>query len=371
MKKLLFFPVVLLLILITWSVSGCNGNTKLQVLPTDSIDVYARLKPNEDRISSRNTYGKDSIVGHTIKYRLTTDTSNVSVNFDVTTLELHPKITANLLSFIHYEMSTQGFINEGDSIVPFDVKEMTKKGLTQSDIAKKVLYWESGLYYNELPSIMKYGVGFELYIEIYPVFLNEDYVTYKKYSYSYTGGAHGNYSSFLQTYNRKTGESVDLEDIIIPEKIDDVREKVVSHMAANYPIYSSVATVEEYLDSLNRWKGLTDVEVIMGVTKDEDRECITLKNYPLNDPGVHAAGLVFTYEKYHLTPGCEGCPTILVTFDEIRSCLKEPFCNYYTDVEEFERYKESNINVDSVQCYTKEQLDSVRAAWNPIDDGNP
>lgn len=360
MKKLLFFPVVLLLILITWSVSGCNGNTQLQVMPTDSIDVYARLKPNEDFISGRHTYGKDSVVGHTIKYRLTTDTSNVSVNFDVTTLELHPRITANLLSFVHNEMLTQGFINEGDSIVPFDVDEMTAKGLTQSDIAKKVLYLESGLYYKELPNILKYSVGFELYIEVYPVFLNEDYVTYKKYSYSYTGGAHGNYSSFLQTYNRKTGESVDLEDIIIPEKIDDVREKVATHMAANYPICPSVATVEEYLDSLNQWKGIT-----------ENPELITLKNYPLSAPGVHGAGLVFAYERYLLAPGSEGCPVVLIPFDEIRDCLKEPFCNYHADIDEFERYKEPKANVDSVKCYTKEQLDSVSAAWRPADDGNP
>ena len=371
MKKLLFLPILLLLTLFIVSVSGCNGNTKLQVLPSDSIDVYARLKPNEDWISCRHTYGKDSIVGHTIKYRLASDTNNVFVNFDITTLELHPRITTNLLSFIHNEMLTQGFINEGDTIVPFDIKEMTDKGLTQSDIVKKALDWESGLYYNELPYIMEDSMGFELDIEIYPVYLNEDYVTYKKYSYYYTGGAHGNYSSFLQSYNRKTGESVDLEDIIIPEKMDKVREKVALRMAANYPIYSSVATVEQYLDSLNRWKGLTDIGVIMGVTKDEDRERITLKNYPLNDPGVHSAGLVFTYEKYHLTPGCDGCPTILVTFDEIRSCLKEPFCNYYADINEFERYKEWNIYDDPVQWYTEEQLDSVRAAWSPADDGYP
>ena len=371
MKKLLFFPVVVLLILITWTFSGCNGNTKLQVLPSDSIDVYARLKPNENWISCRHTYGNDSIIGYTIKYRLATDTSNVFVDFDITTLELHPRITANLLSFIHNEMLTQGFINECDTIVPFGITEMTDKGFTQNDIVRKALDWESDLYYSELPCIMEDSFGFELDIEIYPVFLNEDYVTYKKYSYYYTGGAHGNYSSFLQTFNRKTGESVDLEDIIIPEKMDDVREKVALHMAANYPIYSSIATMEEYLDSLNRWKGLTDIGVIMGVTKEEYRERITLKNYPLNDPGVHGAGLVFTYEKYHLTPGCDGCPTILVTFDEIKGCLKEPFCNYYADVNGFERYKEWNMYADPVQWYTEEQLDSVRAICSPADDGHP
>lgn len=369
MKKLLLLPI-LFVFLISWITSGCNGITKIEKAPSDSIDVYARLKPNDEWYSCRHTYGKDSVLGHTVKYRMATDSSNVYTTFDITLLELHPGITANLLSFIHNEMLNWGFINEGDTIVPFSIKEMTDKGFSQIDILKKALDWESNLYYKEVLSVIEYG-GYNLDIEIYPVFMNEDYVTYKKYSYYYTGGAHGNYSSFLQTYNLKTGESVDLDDIIIPEKLDVLRECVARHMASNYPIYSSVTSVEAYLDSLNRWKGLTDIGVLMGVVKDEDRECITLNNYPLNDPGIHGAGLVFTYEKYHLTPGCDGCPTILIPFSEIRSCLKEPFRNYNANINEFERYKEWDIYSDSVRWYSNEQLDSVRALWGPADDGKP
>lgn len=338
-KSILLFGGFLLL-LISFVPSGCNSASELQNTLADSIDVYMQLKPNEEWDSGRHTYGKDSIVGNSIKYRLTTDSSDIYVDFNLTILELHPRITANLLSFIHGEMLDWGFINESDTIPPFTTKKMTDKGYSQSDIVKKALDWEGERFYHQLPLIFEYGErGYNLDIETYPVFLNENYVTYKKYAYYYTGGAHGNYSICLHTYNLKTGESVDLEDIVIPKKLNKVRERVAYHMAAEYPIYSSVNSIEAYLDSLNRWKGLTDLSVIFGFKKENEIEQISLKNYPINDPGIHSAGLVFTYEKYHLTPGICGCPTILISFDEIRDCLKEPFCNYHSDLNEFEIYQ--------------------------------
>lgn len=366
MRFPIIFSYILILSLFT---EGCGSNCSIQEFPSDSIDVYSRLKPNDEWYSGRHTYGEDSIIGNTIKYRLATDSIRIGVDIDITILELHPRITANLLSFVHGEFLEHGFINEGDTIVPFRIKDKSDSGFTQSEITHMALDWEGERFYHELPQILEYGErGYNLTIEIYPVFLNENYVTYKKYTYYYTGGAHGNYSSFLQTYNRQTGESVDLDDILIPEKLDKVRERVAYHMAATYPIYSTVNSIEAYLDSLNRWKGLTDLGVIMGVTKAKDRELITLKNYPLNDPGIHGAGLVFTYEKYHLTPGCDGCPTILLTFDEIRDCLIEPFCNYNSDLTSFDKY---NYNGDVYVWYSEEQLDSIRAAWSPADDGEP
>ena len=338
-KSIILFGGFLLL-LISFVPSGCNSTSELQSTLADSIDVYMQLKPNEEWNSGRHIYGKDSIVGNSIKYRLTTDSSDIYVDFNLTILELHPRITANLLSFIHREMLDWGFINENDTIPPFKTKEMTDKGYSQSDIVKKALDWEGERFYHQLPLIFEYGErGYNLDIETYPVFLNENYVTYKKYAYYYTGGAHGNYSICLHTYNLKTGESVDLEDIIIPKKLNKVRERVAYHMAAKYPVYSTVNSIDVYLDSLNRWKGLTDLSVIFGFKKENEIEQISLKNYPINDPGLHGAGLVFTYEKYHLTPGICGCPTILISFDEIRDCLKEPFGNYHSNLNEFEIYQ--------------------------------
>lgn len=366
-------PIILPILLLIMSVftQGCGEHNNLQTFPSDSINVYAPLKPNEEWFSGRHTYGEDSNIGNTITYRLATDSIRIVVDIDFTILELHPRITANLLSFIHGELIDHGFINEGDTIVPFGIKEKSDKGFTQTEIVHMALDWEGERFYSELPEILEYGEnGYNLAIEIYPVFMNEDFVTYKKYSYYYTGGAHGNYTSFLQTYNRMTGESVDLDDMIDHTKLDKVRERVAYHMAAKYAINSSVNSIEAYLDSLNRWKGLTDIAVVMGFKKENDREQITLKNYPLNDPGIHGAGVVFTYEKYHLTPGCDGCPMIVLTYDEIRDCLKEPFNSYHSDIDDFDKYQTADIYADKAYWYTEAQLDSVRAAWSPADDGN-
>lgn len=214
----------------------CNDHHIIPDFPSDSIDVYVPLKPNEECYSGRRTYGEDSIIGNSIKYRLATDSNNVSVDIDITILELHPRITASLLSFIHRELIDHSFINGSDTIAPFSIKEKTDSGYAQSEIIHMALDWEGENFYNTLPDIFEYGYynAYKLEIEIDPVFLNDRFITYKIYSYDYTGGAHGNYSTFLQTYDLKTGEPVDLEDIIIPDKLNKIRERVAYHMAAIY-----------------------------------------------------------------------------------------------------------------------------------------
>lgn len=365
MKRiLLFLPIIVLLVTMLESCLSKSSQTPLVEYPTDSIDVSAPLKPNKEWYEGRHTYGDDSIVGNAMSYRMASDSSDIYVKLDITLLELHPKITSNLLSFSHNELLNWGFVPESDTIPPFNIKELAEDGTSQQDIARKVFGWESKSFYKQLSDILPYGTGYNIEIEIYPGYLDDDYVTYEKFSYYYTGGAHANYSSFLQTYNRHTGESVDLEDIVRPEKLGEFRKHVVSHMASKYPIYSEVNSVESYLDSLNSWKGLTDIGVVTGLRKSTDLARITVENYPINDPGIHEAGLVITYEKYQLTPGISGCPVILLPFDEIRDCLKEPFCNYKSDITKLIGYKDRND-----RGIPTEEIDSIRRAWSPADDG--
>lgn len=116
---------------------------------------------------------------------------------------------------------------------------------------------------------------------------------------------------------------------------------------------------------------MTDVSVVSGSNKKNEREKISLKNFPVNDPGIHGAGLVFNYEKYHLTPGIAGCPVILLPYDEIRDCLKEPFNHYHSNLDEFEKYQTIDTFANSAYWYTETKLDSIRTAWGPADDGKP
>ncbi len=332
--KSLFAPIYAIFSIIILSIvtGGCNKITPITPCPSDSINVRKVLVPNQnDDTSATHTYGKNNIIGNSLTTTFTTDSNNIFVGFNITLLELHSDIIGNLLSFIHGEMLYYGFINESDTIAPKEILNKMRNSSSGYEAAQIALDWERDLFYKEFPNILKYSdYGYNIFFELHPVFLNDKYVTYHKCSKRYTGGLHQNYTSFLQTYDLRTGESVDLEDMIKPEKMNDYRKIVVRHMASSYPIYRDINSEEEYLDSLNEWIGNTSIAVKLGIEDKENLPRITIGNYPLNDPGIHEAGLVITYDEYHLTPGSDGCPIIVITYDEIRDYLKSPFDQYTT-----------------------------------------
>lgn len=170
---------ILGILLISLFQQSCGKQSGLPDFASDTINVMAPLKPNEQWYMGRHTYGMDSIIGNTMWYRMATDSARIYVETKITLLELHPRITANLLGFIHSVFIDNGFINEGDTIFPFGTRDLTEKGYSQQHIANMILDWQSEKFYKELPTIMTYGTGFNIDIEIEPVFLNDDFVTYQ------------------------------------------------------------------------------------------------------------------------------------------------------------------------------------------------
>lgn len=306
--------------------SGSNDRGIIEEFPIDTLDVYKPLIP-EDSLDISLSYRGVPIAQ--TKDSFATENSDIYINMNLVILEQNPKITNNLLSFAIFNLSDWGFTHTPDSLI-YDKYDLGYLGMSTQEMIHVFSEVVSKEFYEELPTILSYECGFNINVEIYPVFLNEDYVTYCKYAYYYTGGAHGNYSKFLQTYNVKTGETIEVEDIIKSDKMADFRKVIVDHMASSYPIYRGINTVEEYLDSLNKWKGNTNVGVVHGAVSPDEIERINVENYPLNNPGITDAGLVISYEKYFLTPGVNGCPTIVISYDEIRNCLKPPFNQYKT-----------------------------------------
>lgn len=78
------FIILILLFTITLLSQGCGNHSDIQDFPSDSIDVYTHLKPNDEWYSGRHTYGEDSIVGNTIKYRFATDSISIGVDINIT-----------------------------------------------------------------------------------------------------------------------------------------------------------------------------------------------------------------------------------------------------------------------------------------------
>ena len=351
MKTYSFYSIIVSLI--TLLASSCN-ETSITALP-EFYNIHEKLKPNEDYISCKHTYGKDSICGHEITYKVATDSSEVYLNINLTILELHSRITENLLYYIYYVLNNGGFFAVPDTTPHFLTNDFFANSYSQYKIACKTLDWECELFDN---SLCRFGSGYWLDIYITPIFLNDNYVTYNKYSEYYFGGAHPNYSSFMQTYDLTTGEAINLEDIIKPDKNDQLRKKVVEHMAVSYPFDSNKTSVKDYLEDLNEWLGT-------------GRSSIDEFNFPLNDPGIHECGLVFSYEKYDLTPGYLGCPHIVVSYDEIRDCLKAPFNDYVTTYSSHAIDTISNELETGRPWYGEHKIDSIRKSMGLSGSGHP
>lgn len=288
---------------------------KIEKYFSDTIDVTTPLTSS---LSIRSQNDNNGVIGNNIKYKLDTENNHVFVDFDITLLELNPKITKDLLSFIHQTMLEGRFVNGNDSLPPFSFADLNASCDSQFDVFNKFLDWESDCLFSNLDEISgDIGDGYYVGFKIRPVFINEQYVTYYKYANYCLGGSHDLYYSDLESYYRENGDKVELDDIIKPEAMSRVRALVAAHMASKYSI-EEVATVQQYLKSLNNWNGTVHSNPI------------TIENYPIHTPGIHAAGLAFSYRMYELTLGVDGCPKILLTYDELKGCLKPPFDEFST-----------------------------------------
>lgn len=316
----------LLLAALIFVIASCaRSNEGLKAYSTDSLDISAPLIP-ENNLSDSSTY--KGIPVARIKDRFTTDSSEVYIDLNIQILDQNPNITDHLLSFAIRNLSESGFISTPDSLISSKFNLPDYRSESTQEILNKFSGFVSKEFYARLPEILGYGPGYNMSIIIYPVFLKDDYVTYYKYAYYYTGGAHGNDTKSLQTFNIKTGKALDVEDIILSDKYERFREAVVNHMAASYPIYEGIKTAKEYLDSLNNWRGSTLPAVSGEEITPDSKERITVKNFPIRAIGINDTGVVLSYEKYFLTPGVNGCPIIVIPYDEIRDCIKPPFNSF-------------------------------------------
>jgi len=144
--------------------------------------------------------------------------------------------------------------------------------------------------------------GFMMNIDLRPVYGTDRYVTYSIYDDYYTGGAHGEIDSYFTTYNIADGRPYTFDTMFKADSHNAIRAKLVDIIAKDKGL-----TVDEYLKSLN--------EFIMPATP------VTINNFPVYHVGITSMGVVFTYPKYSIAAGFEGCPSYVIPFDEAASYL--------------------------------------------------
>lgn len=309
LKKIVLASVPLLAIC-----SCSNGEREVTPCEVDIDEIYKVLSPNEEDNAQGLTFGKDSIPGSIIDFDMQTESQEIYVFFEnLTVLDINPKITKDLFEFATEELKEYGFISEDWKLTDEEFNEAFGEPANYYSGTMAILEKIKGAFDTQYSEIKESGEAFNAYFLIYPVYLNDNYVTYRESAYCYTGGAHGMTISYLHTYDLKSGERLTVDDIVTPEGMKSVREEVVAHMAYCYPIYENIKTVNQYIDSLNVWLDNFD--------QPDDSKEITVENFPLSDPGLTSEGLVFVYEMYQLTPGSDGCPVVLIPYKDIKGCL--------------------------------------------------
>ena len=307
-----------LLILVLPLISiACNQNRQVVPYESDSAEVFTPLQPNEEDSPDSLTFGENKVPGFIFDYDMTTSNQEVFVYYqNFTLLDMNENIIQDLFEFSQKELCEYGFVNDTVSLPSSAIKDLIASGLGYQEASAKIIDIQKEEFEKQIATYDSMASPMNIYFQIYPVYLDKNYVTYLQSAYCYTGGAHGMTAKYLKTYNLSTGKHLTLDDIVKQENLEEVREEVVSHMAYSYPIYENITTVDEYLDSLNVWVG-----TFSGEESSSHANKITINNFPLPDPAITEEGLVFVYQMYLLTPGSDGCPVVVIPYKDVKGCL--------------------------------------------------
>lgn len=311
MNRYIYF--ILLIALISF-----NCGRQRQVVPYefDAEEALKPLSPNEDEDPQNITFGREHIPGITFDYEITTEKNDVYVYFqNITLLEVNPLVGDSIFNFVNQQLVDFGFLNDTISVSKNEYSNLLSQAVSFKEASEKILDNIKVDFQAQLDTIYSYECPFNIYFQVYPVYLDNKFVTFKQSAYAYTGGAHGINVIQLETYDIKTGQKIGFSDIVKPEYQSLVREEVASRMAYAYPIYENITTVSQYIDSLNVFLDNNDSE------EDENSDKITAENFPISDVAVIEGGLLFVYQMYELTPGSDGCPMVFIPFSDLKGYL--------------------------------------------------
>ena len=301
------------------SVIGCTEKTR-QVVPNeyDSEEVYKPLKPNEEDAPEGLTFGPKNTPGYVFDCDMTTESHDVYVLYsNFTVLDINPAITESLFSFMQEQLCEYDFVKDSTALEPGQYSQFLDEGLNYKDAAAKLIGIQKKEFEARIESDKALIYPFNISFQVYPIYLDDKYITYLESAYTYTGGAHGITSTYLHTFDLESGKLLTLQDIVKPERESEVRGEVAAHMAYSYPIYENIKTVEQYIDSLNVWVGTFN-----GSDTGEPDNRITVSNFPMPDVALTNEGLAVVYQMYDYTPGSDGCPLVVIPYKDIKGCLK-------------------------------------------------
>jgi len=151
----------------------------------------------------------------------------------------------------------------------------------------------------------EWGPKYDYLFKMNPVWqsLDGNYITYRVYSYCYTGGAHGYMEEYYLTFDVHTGHILGTADIIKAEKVESVinnleKKTQRAHHSSAY---------------------LADLPQIRSDSMVVTKEYIDGKFYPR--PALTEHGMVFSYQPYEIGSFSEGIIHFVIPYSEISNIL--------------------------------------------------
>jgi len=155
---------------------------------------------------------------------------------------------------------------------------------------------EANVFYKEFPDIPT-GYGMEVSQNV--IFDSLNILTVEEFSYSFTGGAHGNYGTGYYNFDAKTGKPLGLGDILIPNYQEQLKAIVE-------PIFRNT-----YLE-----EGMKNYSEA-GFYFENDVFILT-ENF-----AITKNGLKFLYNPYEIAPYVMGQQEIIIPYSSLKTLIQE------------------------------------------------
>lgn len=138
--------------------------------------------------------------------------------------------------------------------------------------------------------------GYMMSVSLTPVYATDNAVTYNIVTDVFTGGNAPDYNEVSASFNPETGVMYQFDDLVSADKQAAVKQQLVETIAA-----ANDKSVEEYLADMALFLNADD---------------LTVETFPVYYVAETADGLLFTYPKYSIAAGSEGCPHYVIAVAE-------------------------------------------------------
>ncbi len=253
-------------------------------LPSISYTFKAKIDGMEHYFNTVNTNIKEiNIIEYSFSDTSTNNKEDRSFNYKNSIFIIKNDKNDNIINKINMDINKHFNIKDV-SILNDDSKRNDIYTYIKRDMENEYNIWnnEQNIYNMEILA-NRYAIDY----------ISDDIISINNFVYKYSGGAHGNYSTIYKVYSLKTGDKINIEDIIIDvnnqDLINIIKQKLLQ---------------------------IRDNKLYFNL------DDISLEG---NNFYITAKGIVFTWGIYEIAPYSEGETRILLSKNEINNFLKEEY----------------------------------------------